>query len=189
MPTYKIIIIGDSQVGKTAITSRYLSNAFHYNTMTTIGIDFRIKKIVKDGVEHKMEIWDSAGQERFRTITKTFVRGAKGIVLVYDITDRSSYDKISDWIKFVDSIEISEKIFMLIGNKSDMVDKRAVSYEDGINLAHKYHISNFFETSAKDGNNIAEAFDNLFDKMISLSLITEHPVIDLPKKTEEKCQC
>ncbi|CAF4093600.1 unnamed protein product, partial [Rotaria magnacalcarata] len=154
---FKLLLIGDSGVGKTCVLLRFCDSAFSTTFISTIGIDFKIRTIELDGRKIKLQIWDTAGQERFKTITTAYYRGAMGIMLVYDITSEKSFDNIKNWIRNIEEHASAEVERMLIGNKCDMHDKRQVSREKGENLANDYGIK-FMETSAKGNLNVDEAF-------------------------------
>merc|ERR1712127_775766 len=124
---------------------------------TTIGIDFKIKNIDIDGTKIKLQIWDTAGQERFRTITTSYFRGAQGILLVYDVTERDTFDNIANWVSQIQQHADVHVNKIMIGNKCDMEDQRKVSTAEGQALADEYGIK-FFETSAKSDINVDEAF-------------------------------
>lgn len=153
----KLLLIGDSGVGKSCLLLRFSEDTFTTSFITTIGIDFKIKNIHLDNKWVKLQIWDTAGQERFRTITSAYYRGAMGILLVYDVTDEGSFRNVRNWMQNIQQ-HASEKVNkILVGNKSDMKDKRSVSYGSGEALAREYGIP-FFETSAKTGSNVEEVF-------------------------------
>jgi len=153
----KLLMIGDSGVGKTCLLLRYANDSFSPTFITTIGIDFKIKNIQLDGKRIKLQIWDTAGQERFRTITTSYFRGAQGILLVYDVTDRNSFVSIRNWVAQIQMHADVNVNKILIGNKSDCQEQRVISYEEGQALAKEYSI-NFFETSAKQDLNVEKAF-------------------------------
>uniref|UniRef100_A0A8C7E6M0 small monomeric GTPase n=1 Tax=Naja naja TaxID=35670 RepID=A0A8C7E6M0_NAJNA len=157
---FKLLLIGDSGVGKTCLLFRFSEDAFNTTFISTIGIDFKIRTIELDGKKIKLQIWDTAGQERFRTITTAYYRGAMGIMLVYDITNEKSFDNIKNWIRNIEEHASSDVERMILGNKSDMNDKRQVSKEKGEKLAIDYGIK-FLETSAKSSINVEEAFFTL----------------------------
>jgi small GTP-binding protein len=164
--TLKILTIGESAVGKTCILLRFTDNKFLVNHITTIGIDYKSKTIKMGLKSVKLKIWDTAGQERFRNITKQYYKGADGILLVYDITDRNSFEKIRDWIKQIQENTQKEQIgIVLLGNKCDLED-RQVSYEEGESLAKEYGLL-FWETSAYKDKNISESFEGLTSLIIS----------------------
>eukprot|EP00879_Flechtneria_rotunda_P002040 GHRR01002218.1.p1 GENE.GHRR01002218.1~~GHRR01002218.1.p1 ORF type:complete len:215 (+),score=57.19 GHRR01002218.1:336-980(+) len=157
----KLLLIGDSGVGKSCLLLRFSEDSFTPSFITTIGIDFKIKKIFLDNKWVKLQIWDTAGQERFRTITSAYYRGAMGILLVYDVTDEASFNNIRNWMRNIEQHASDNVNKILVGNKSDMADeKRAVPYSKGQALADEYNIR-FFETSAKDNVNVEEVFTSI----------------------------
>merc|ERR1712196_86366 len=156
----KLLLIGDSGVGKSCLLCRYSEDIFNNKFITTIGIDFKIRTIELDGKRIKLQIWDTAGQERFRTITQAYYRGAMGILLVYDVTDEKSFGNIRSWMRNIEQHASTEVVKVLLGNKCDMERKRAVKKEDGEALAKEYGID-FFETSAKENENVEEAFTQM----------------------------
>jgi Ras-related protein Rab-8A len=153
----KLLLIGESGVGKTCLLLRYANESFSPTFITTIGIDFKIKNIQVDNKRIKLQIWDTAGQERFRTITTSYFRGAQGILLVYDVTDRHSFIAIKTWSQQIKLHADSEVNKILLGNKCDQKEHRQVSYEEGESLAKSQNMK-FFETSAKTDINVEEAF-------------------------------
>ena len=158
--TFKILTIGESGVGKTCVLRRFVENKFSKNHLATIGIDFKTKTLNIYNQEIKLKIWDTAGQERFRNITTQYYKGADGIVLVYDVTEESSYDKIRDWMEQILSNTTQDEIgLVLLGNKCDM-NPRTVTVEMGNKMAEDLKIS-YFETSALTGQGINEAFEKL----------------------------
>nr|pir hypothetical protein T23H2.6 - Caenorhabditis elegans [Caenorhabditis elegans] len=128
---FKLLLIGDSGVGKTCILYRFSDDAFNTTFISTIGIDFKIKTIELKGKKIKLQIWDTAGQERFHTITTSYYRGAMGIMLVYDITNAKSFDNIAKWLRNIDEHASEDVVKMILGNKCDMSDRRVVSRERG----------------------------------------------------------
>jgi len=156
----KLLLIGDSGVGKSCLLLRFSEDSFTPSFITTIGIDFKIRTVDIDGKKIKLQIWDTAGQERFRTITTAYYRGAMGILLVYDVTEEKSFLSIRNWIANVDQFAQEGVNRILIGNKSDMSSKRTVDYAAGKALADEYGIR-FLETSAKNSTNVDEAFISL----------------------------
>jgi len=157
---FKLLLIGDSGVGKTCVLFRFSEDAFNATFISTIGIDFKIRTIELDGKKIKLQIWDTAGQERFRTITTAYYRGAMGIMLVYDITNEKSFDNIKNWIRNIEEHASADVEKMILGNKCDMNDRRQVSKERGEQLAIEYGIK-FMETSAKASINVEQAFFTL----------------------------
>jgi len=153
----KLLMIGDSGVGKTCLLLRYANDSFSPTFITTIGIDFKIKNIDIDGTKIKLQIWDTAGQERFRTITTSYFRGAQGILLVYDVTDRRSFESIRNWISQIQQHADVHVNKILVGNKCDMLDEKVVSTEEGEKLAKEFGM-HFWECSAKNNINVDESF-------------------------------
>ncbi|KAI1297921.1 Ras-related protein Rab-10 [Halotydeus destructor] len=150
---FKLLLIGDSGVGKTCILFRFSDDAFNHTFISTIGIDFKIKTIELRGKKIKLQIWDTAGQERFHTITTSYYRGAMGILLVYDVTNGKSFENIAKWLRNIDEHANEDVEKMLLGNKCDMDDKRMISKEKGEAIAREHGIK-FHETSAKANINI-----------------------------------
>ena len=165
---FKLLTIGDSGVGKTSLLLRFCDDSFSESYITTVGVDFRFKSVEIDGKLVKLQVWDTAGQERFRTITTAYYKGAHGIVLVYDITDKKTYKQITTtWLETVKQNTTNNGEMVLIGNKSDMAELRQVSQEEGSHFATCNNMP-FFECSAKTGYNVDEAFiaiaNNLMDR-------------------------
>ncbi len=156
---YKIILIGSSGVGKTGIFNRYISNTFIEDYKCTISATNKIKKIsLNDKTIAKLSIWDTAGEEKYKSITRQYFKHSKGAIIVYDINDRKSYEEVNDWIKFVKE-ELSDVVIMIVGNKIDL-DKRVVSEDE----AKKFCNENgylFLEVSAKKGTNVSLIFEKL----------------------------
>jgi len=162
----KLLMIGDSGVGKSCLLLRFSDDSFTTSFITTIGIDFKIKTIDIAGKRLKLQVWDTAGQERFWTITEAYYRQAMGIILVYDITHEESYLNIRKWMLNIEQHASDNVKKLLIGNKCDMEKDRAVSKEKGQELADEYNIL-FFEASAKTDVNVKEAFRSLAGQIIS----------------------
>ncbi|THF95231.1 hypothetical protein TEA_024917 [Camellia sinensis var. sinensis] len=163
--SFKILLIGDSGVGKSCLLVSFISNSVE-DLAPTIGVDFKIKQLTVGGKRLKLTIWDTAGQEKFRTLTSSYYRGAQGIVLVYDVTRRETFTNLSDvWAKEVDLYSTNQDcIKMLVGNKVDRESERLVSREEGISLA-KEHGCLFLECSAKTRENVDQCFAELALKL------------------------
>ena len=157
----KIVVIGDSGVGKSSLMSRFADDEYSESFISTIGVDFKIRTLtLDDGKIVKMQIWDTAGQERFRTITTSYYRGSHGVMVVYDVTNKESFDSVKMWLNEVakSTSEDSTTMF-LVGNKSDLAaEEREVPYESGKAFADSYGVR-FFETSAKTSQNVDAAFE------------------------------
>jgi len=138
---FKVVLIGDSGVGKTNLLSRYLKNEFYFDSKTTVGVEFGAKRMEIEGVKIKAQIWDTAGQERFRSITNAYYKGAKGALLVYDVTRRDTFDNINKWVPELKASGDKEVTIILVGNKCDLESERQVSTEEGNKKAELY--SNF----------------------------------------------
>ena len=163
---YKILILGDTAVGKTCVLTRYTDNRFEKNYLSTIGIDYKLKNIKLDnGQAVKLQIWDTIGQEHFRAITKNYYKGAQGIILIYDITDRETFENVRNWITSIKSEADEKVVIVLVGNKCDFEAKRKVSKAEGEQLAKELNLS-FFECSAKENKNINETFNGLVEKLM-----------------------
>ena len=161
----KILLVGDSGVGKSSLMSRYTDNYFQEKSTPTIGVDFKIKTTDLNGKIYKLQIWDTAGQERFKTITSSYFRGANGIVIVYDVTDRTSFNNLNYWLEECEKNALSTTKILLIGNKSDATEKyRCVTYKEGEDFAKNRGIK-FVETSAKNNNNIDKAFSEIIEEI------------------------
>uniref|UniRef100_A0A8C8X549 Ras-related protein Rab-13 n=1 Tax=Panthera leo TaxID=9689 RepID=A0A8C8X549_PANLE len=152
---FKLLLIGDSGVGKTCLIIRFAEDNFNNTYISTIGIDFKIRTVDIEGKKIKLQVWDTAGQERFKTITTAYYRGAMGIILVYDITDEKSFENIQNWMKSIKENASAGVQRLLLGNKCDMEAKRRVRKERADRLAREHGIR-FFETSAKSSTNVDE---------------------------------
>ena len=160
---FKILIIGESAVGKTSILLKYLDNFFPQEHIATIGVEFRTKTIIKGKFKINLNIWDTAGQERFKSLTKSFFTGATGVIFVYDITNKASFSGVRERIKEFEDYGKYDRV--LCGNKLDLEKKREVNLDEVKEYAMKKKID-YFETSAKDGTNLNEAFDKLAEIII-----------------------
>lgn len=169
----KLLLIGDSGVGKSCLLLRFCDDSWTPSFITTIGIDFKIRTIELDGKRIKLQIWDTAGQERFRTITTAYYRGAMGILLVYDVTDEKSFENIRTWHSNIEQHASAGVNKILIGNKCDWDEKRAISLDQGKQLADEFGLR-FLETSAKANEGVEEAFFTLA-RDIKTRLIDSQP--------------
>ncbi|CAM8892870.1 unnamed protein product [Rhodiola kirilowii] len=157
---FKIVLIGDSGVGKSNILSRFTGNEFCLDSKSTIGVEFATRTLQVEGKTVKAQIWDTAGQERYRAITSAYYRGAVGAVLVYDITKRQTFDNIQRWLRELRGHADANLVIMLAGNKSDLSHLRAVNSEDAQQMGERENLS-FIETSALEATNVENAFQTL----------------------------
>ena len=164
--TYKIIIFGDAGCGKTTLTQRFLTNLFVSDQTMTIGVDFEVKSLEIDEKKVKLQIWDFGGEERFRFLLPTYVKGASGGLFMYDITNYSSLAHIDDWLTTIK--KETENLFPIVavGGKGDLTDEREVSAEEGINIAKTRNVDAFIECSSKTGENVDETFETLTKLML-----------------------
>ncbi|KGN45874.1 ras-related protein RABC2a [Cucumis sativus] len=171
--SFKVLLIGDSAVGKSSLLHTFISASLH-DLSPTIGVDFKIKQLTVAGKRLKLTIWDTAGQERFRSLTSSYYRGAQGIILVYDVTRRETFANLLDvWANEVELyLTDQDCVKMLVGNKVDRESERVVSREDGIALANKLG-SLFFECSAKTRENVEKCFEELAIKIMEVPSFLE----------------
>ena len=160
----KIVIVGDSGVGKSNLIKRFTSNEFNENTKATVGVEFYSKSYKINDKVFKIEMWDTAGQERYKSITTAYYRGAKGALLVYDTTSAQSFNNIDKWLGEIKEKSGKDIKLILIGNKIDLTEKRVVSTEHALAKAKEWGIP-FMETSAKDATNVKEAFHDILKEM------------------------
>ena len=157
---FKVLFIGDSGTGKSSLILRFVDDSFNTSFISTIGVDFKIKTVDVEGMRIKMQIWDTAGQERFRTIVSSYYRGAHGIVVVYDVTERQSFSKIQHWLKEIENYGTDEIIKLIVGNKCDLSDKRMVDFASAKEFADELDIP-IMEASARSNINVDEIFFKL----------------------------
>ncbi|KAK9151354.1 hypothetical protein Syun_009663 [Stephania yunnanensis] len=164
---FKIVLIGDSAVGKSNLLGRFARNEFHSNSKSTIGVEFQTQKMDIDGKEVKAQIWDTAGQERFRAVTSAYYRGAVGALVVYDISRRQTFESIGRWLNELHTHSDMNVVTILVGNKSDLRDAREVSADEGKALAEAQGLF-FMETSALDSSNVASAFQTVVKEIYNI---------------------
>ena len=183
IPEVQIITLGEAGVGKTSIILRYSENKFSENYLNTVGVDFRTKTVEIDGGKQViLKIWDTAGQEKFRSITKSYLGRANGIFIVFDVSSRQTFLKVQEWIDSINESGNFNSTIVLIGNKCDL--ERAVSEKEAEIFAYDRNVT-YFDTSAKDGTNINAAFEYLAKNCQIQKPITE-PV---PVQNSKKCNC
>ena len=161
---FKVVLVGDSFVGKTNIMSKYLKNEFHEDSKATVGVEFGSKQFNIEGHAIKAQIWDTAGQERYKAITSAYYKGAKGAFVVYDITRKASFDSIDKWVSDLTSAADKKLTIVVIGNKSDLEDQRQITKEQGEEKSRKLDVA-FMETSAFSGENLDKAFEMMMNEI------------------------
>ncbi|BGO96156.1 hypothetical protein NBRC10512_002462 [Rhodotorula toruloides] len=154
---FKLLLIGDSGVGKSCLLLRFADDTYTESYISTIGVDFKIRTIELEGKTVKLQIWDTAGQERFRTITSSYYRGAHGIIVVYDVTDADTFSNVKQWLQEIDRYACEGVNKLLVGNKSDLTSKKVVEYNVAKEFADQIGVS-LLETSAKNATNVEQAF-------------------------------
>ena len=162
---FKTLLIGDANVGKSNLLLRYVKNEFVPDMKSTVGVEFGSKILKIFGINIKVQIWDTAGQERYRSVTSSYYKGSKGVLIVYDISNYNSFENVDRWINEFRMKSDENSAIVLGGNKNDNEELRKVTIEEGEEKAKKYNLG-FFETSAKDGKNVDEAFKCLFEKVV-----------------------
>ena len=187
----KLITLGNSTVGKSSFMIKYIDNSFTFNYTTTLGVDFKQKKIkLKNGKDVRLRIFDTAGQERYRAVSASFIKKADGVILMYDISDLDSFEAVDNWIKSIREIGKEKLPIVLVGNKCDLSDdERKISLKEGQDKANEFQIP-FYETSCKDGINIKEALEKLIDDIIekgNKNIMGEFKILNKGKKKEKCC--
>ncbi|KAM4604612.1 RAB3A, member RAS oncogene family, a [Polymixia lowei] len=198
---FKILIIGNSSVGKTSFLFRYADDSFTPAFVSTVGIDFKVKTIYRNDKRIKLQIWDTAGQERYRTITTAYYRGAMGFILMYDITNEESFNAVQDWSTQIKTYSWDNAQVLLVGNKCDMEDERVVAAERGRQLSEQLGFE-YFEASAKDNINVKQTFERLVDiicERMSESLDNTDATVtgakqgpqltEQPQRSHQDCAC
>ena len=166
---YKILILGDSKVGKSCFLTRYADKTYQEDYLSTIGMDYKIKNYeLENGDIIKLYIWDTAGQDRFRSITSNYYKGADGIILIYDITKQETFNNVRNWITSIKEEAPAKVVLILVGNKVDDEKNRAVPKSEGEKIADEYNLP-FLECSAKSDINVTETFDVLIKKIVEIN--------------------
>jgi len=165
---FKVLLLGNSDVGKSSLLLRYVDSVWNDAFVPTIGVDFKVKTLTINEKKVKMQIWDTAGQERFRTVVSTYFRGAHGILLLYDVTNRDSFKNLESWLIEIEKNAKEKVLKILIGNKCDLGEDREITIEEGKAFALRNGME-FMETSAKMNTNVTEAFETLGKLMIEFN--------------------
>ncbi len=161
---FKIVLVGDQFVGKTNIMSKYLKNEFHEDSKSTVGVEFGSKQFIIENHKIKAQIWDTAGQERYKSITSAYYKGAKGVFVIYDISNKNSFDSIDSWVNDVKATADKRLTVVIIGNKCDLEEQRQITTQEGEQKATKLEAA-FFETSALLGQNLDKAFEMMINEI------------------------
>ena len=169
---FKLLLIGDSGVGKSCLLLRFADHTYTESYISTIGVDFKIRTIELDGKTIKLQIWDTAGQERFRTITSSYYRGAHGIIIVYDVTDLESFTNVKQWLNEIERYASEGVNKLLVGNKCDLVQRKQVDYGQAKDFADRLEMS-FIEASAKASTNVEKGPPRIR---------APHPQLDAPRR-------
>jgi len=165
---FKVLLLGNSDVGKSSLILRYVDQVWSDTFVPTIGVDFKVKTLEIDNKQIKMQIWDTAGQERFRNVISSYFRGSHGILLIYDITNRDSFKNLENWLIEIEKNASQNVLKILIGNKNDLVNDREIQSEEGQAFANRNGME-FIETSAKMNTNVTEAFEALAKLMMKFN--------------------
>ena len=165
---FKILLVGNSSVGKSSLFLRFVDDVWNDVFVPTIGVDFKIKTLKINEQNVKLQIWDTAGQERFRTIISSYYKGAQGILLVFDLTEKESFESLNNWLIEIEKNANKNVVKILIGNKCDLEDKRVISYSQAKDFADSNGLK-YVETSAKTNNNVTEAFSEIGKELMDAS--------------------
>lgn len=171
MIKFKVVIAGQKDVGKTSLLRRYATGKFDTSTLSTIGVDFETKKIIVDDVEILLNLWDFAGEPKFRVLFPSYVSGASGALILYDITSKDSLYDLENWMKVIDNVESPPRTRLLIEHKIDLEDQRQVSRKEAKNFYKKYNLQGeILGASAKTGENVEDVFQTLGKEILKNSL-------------------
>ena len=186
-----LITLGESMVGKTSLISKYIEDIFEDSLVTTIGFDFKLKTIIKNNKIIQLKIWDTAGQERFNSIQKQYYKNIDGILLIFDLTDLSTFNNLNQWFDKIERESPKNCSIVLVGNKCDKKDMIQINKDDASNFANEKFGIKYFETSAKTGFNVNEIFDYLVDEILTIKNDSNNETIIIKRKnrieTKNKC--
>jgi Ras-related protein Rab-1A len=177
---FKILLIGNPSVGKSSVFTQYVDNSYSALTVSTMGIDFKIKTLKINNKYIKLQLWDTAGQERFKTLTRSYYRGSHGIIIIFDITNRESFNNIRNWIYEINNYS-ENTCNILVGNKLDLIDKREITYKEAKEFAAMHDLT-YIEVSASNNINIHNIFDFLSKELMNQTETT----IKIPNTYKKK---
>ena len=190
----KVVAVGESGVGKTCLLIRFIRDTFDENSQATLGVEF-MAKIIQTEKQHRiqLQLWDTAGQELFRSVTRGYYRGSAGALILFDISNRDSFENVEKWLQDVKDVAREDVVLILIGNKSDLESKRQVKYEEANDFAQKFNMK-YFEVSAKTGENVSEAINecvSLIEKNLDSGMLQPQASdsIDFKDDVPEKSTC
>ena len=188
--TIKLLLIGNAYVGKTLIVQKFLDNTFSKTTMTTIGVDLQYKVLDINGKKVKYLIWDTAGEDRMKTMTYAYYRGCHVVLIVYDVTSKKSFENVTTWVECVDKFAKSNVLRILVGNKTDLEDNRVISKEEGKKLAEENGLK-FYEISAKTMNGLVEMFEDVAKEYVQIyeQKAIKNFQLKKMKETKAKSRC
>mmetsp|Transcript_13174 Transcript_13174/g.30012 ORF Transcript_13174/g.30012 Transcript_13174/m.30012 type:complete len:215 (-) Transcript_13174:163-807(-) len=193
---YKVILIGDQQVGKTCLLTRYLDNTWSDAVEATIGVDFKTRTEKVGNIDVRLQLWDTAGQERFRSLTTTYLKKSAAAVIVYDVTNKTSFATVQSWLKEVRNASEDPLIFV-VGNKMDMHEEREVTSDEGLQVA-KLVKAEFAEVSAKTGDNVSMLFQKIAETLLAATPVEvvappadagPRPVVEVASSRDSKKGC
>ena len=186
----KLIVLGNTSVGKSSFILKYIEDKFVLNYIATLGMDFKQKKLkLKNGQEVKLRIYDTAGQERFKSVAVSFIKKAEGVILIYDIGNKATFESLEEWIKNIKESGKENLPIILVGNKCDLPpEKRQVELIEGKDKAEEFNIP-FFETSCKEGINIKEVFEKIVEDITGKNNLSSGGEFKILNKSKSKGKC
>ena len=186
----KLIVLGNTSVGKSSFILKYIEDKFVLNYMATLGMDFKQKKLkLKNGQEVRLRIYDTAGQERFKSVAVSFIKKAEGVILIYDIGNKATFESLEEWIKNIKESGKENLPIILVGNKCDLPpEKRQVELIEGKDKAEEFNLP-FFETSCKEGINIKEVFEKIVEDITGKSNLSSGGEFKILNKSKSKRKC
>ena len=188
--TIKILLLGDSNVGKTLLIGKFIKDDFSENTLNTIGLDLKCKSLILEDKKINVQLWDTAGQEKYKSMTTSYYRGVNIIIVVFDVTKQESFNHVKNWIADIDKFARPNVMKILVGNKIDLINERVISNEEGKKLSQQFKIK-FFETSAKSSEGVKEMFESVCKDYTKNNekRPSENISLDNMKVKKQNCNC